>query len=679
MHTSLKKDAGSKHRPEPASNGVCKYSCKKCGETWTAHVLVKECHKCGSRDLERAKRAERLTKIELKARKSGPWKCFECQHIWWVNGVVPNCCKPDCASGQVAPVEAKWCATCFRWYDMDELSCPDCGNQEFALIDGSRPRNTTASDAIEAGRRHLNGDAPPAAAKEPTTPKPQQAAVIWPLSREDGEAILYLQVKDIDAHPDNPRKHFDQAGLEELAAGFKNVGVINALTVRRLGHVFQLVAGERRWRAAKIAGLKTVPCRIVDITDEEAYEVMIRENLDREDLDEIEKARSYKLGLEKCGLSQEAFAKRYKKSQEHVSNTIRLLALPEAWQQRLIQRQITATHARELLAWVDTPAVLDKVGKRFDPKDVPSTVDFRRQILDAVRDASRDMTYCNYDYGNGCRFKPTPAQAKELDIRDVPQSWGGKCRRAFNTKLWAELQGAAKKRREEKQAKEGKGSPQGGRRSATPAEAAKRARVNFLQSLWRYKRNWLAARIGERLQPSQYLIVARTSLLMLMDESGTGSDRSFWQAVGLKHDWDADKNAATVAALNLAQASDFLFEAVKIWLSQPNESGYHEPVPPAWLGSVAQALKIDLARDWKPDAAFLALYDEKGLLELPDGFDEDSAAAFDAAKDKPGAVLANWPAGYVPHELLWVNEDGEIKRPKGASPKAAKKKAKAKR
>lgn len=554
--------------------------------------------------------------------------------------------------------------------------CPKCG-----LTHGQSTCPALCTGCGEHGdpKQALGDDLPAHAA---AACEPGKLVGTVPGSGAPEEAIAWLWVKDIAPHPENPRKHFDREKLEELAASFKKVGVINPLTVRAMGHDFyQLVAGERRWRAAVIAKLATVPCRIVDITDEEAYEVMIRENLDREDLDEIEKARSYQLGLEKCGLTQEAFAKRFQKSQEHVSNTIRLLQLPEAWQSRLIQRQITATHARELLAWLDLPKVLEKVEKRFDAKNVPSAVEFRRLLIEAAHESSRSMVYSKYCYGNSfCFFKPTPTQKKQLDIREVPRSYGGKERRAFNTRLWAELQIAAKNRKKAKESQDvakrndaGDSGKDGGKAAAR--QAAQRKREDFLQRLWLYKRNWIAAQIGERLDPDQTTLIHKTALVMLMSsEDGPFQDDRTWKSIDLKYDrWDGDGNAAQVAPMTPQAADAALYRVVRTYLSQQQEESHDDPVPAAFLGSVAKTLHIDLSRAWQPDVSFLSLLDEEQLSELVEQWPDAPASPVGV----PDEILAAWPKGFVPDDLLWVDERGQIKRPKGAAKPRKKAKARA--
>ena len=153
-----------------------------------------------------------------------------------------------------------------------------------------------------------------------------------------------------------PRKYFDNAALSELAVSIKNQGVIQPLLVRQLPGMpqrYEIVAGERRWRAAKLAGLTEVPVIVTEYTDKEAMTVALVENLQREDLNPLEEAEALQALREAHGLSQEALAEQLGKSRSTVANALRLLQLPPSIQEGLIRNDITAGHARALLAIAD--------------------------------------------------------------------------------------------------------------------------------------------------------------------------------------------------------------------------------------------------------------------------------------------------------------------------------------
>ena len=153
-----------------------------------------------------------------------------------------------------------------------------------------------------------------------------------------------------------PRKYFDNAALSELAVSIKNQGVIQPLLVRQLPGMpqrYEIVAGARRWRAAKLAGLTEVPVIVTEYTDKEAMTVALVENLQREDLNPLEEAEALQALREAHGLSQEALAEQLGKSRSAVANALRLLQLPPSIQEGLIRNDITAGHARALLAIAD--------------------------------------------------------------------------------------------------------------------------------------------------------------------------------------------------------------------------------------------------------------------------------------------------------------------------------------
>jgi ParB family chromosome partitioning protein len=164
-----------------------------------------------------------------------------------------------------------------------------------------------------------------------------------------------VPIELLHANPDQPRKVFSEAELDELAASIREKGVIQPLLVRPsdVGGEYEIVAGERRWRAAQRAGLRELPVVIRTLADGEVLEIGIIENVQRVDLNPIEEALAYKLLMERFGRTQDAVAEVVGKSRPHVANALRLLNLPEAVQGYVLQGQITAGHARAVLAASD--------------------------------------------------------------------------------------------------------------------------------------------------------------------------------------------------------------------------------------------------------------------------------------------------------------------------------------
>lgn len=169
-------------------------------------------------------------------------------------------------------------------------------------------------------------------------------------SMNPSQAPSTLPISQVESCAGQPRKHFDQEKLEELAESIRQHGIIQPLTVRKLSSgYYQIIAGERRWRAARLAGLTEVPAVIIEADDRKAMELAMIENLQREDLSPMEEAEGYKMLVEDYGLTQEQAAQRVGKSRSAVANALRLLALSPALRQMVEDGRLSAGHARALL------------------------------------------------------------------------------------------------------------------------------------------------------------------------------------------------------------------------------------------------------------------------------------------------------------------------------------------
>lgn len=166
--------------------------------------------------------------------------------------------------------------------------------------------------------------------------------------------IVYLRTDELTPNPVQPRKRFDDESLEELSGSIKSYGILNPLTVRLRCGKYELVAGERRLRAAKLAGLEEVPCILIDVNMEDASLIALVENLQRRDLDFIEEALGISQLIRMFGMSQEEAARRIGKSQSAVANKLRLLKLPSDVLESLRQNGLTERHGRALLR-LETP------------------------------------------------------------------------------------------------------------------------------------------------------------------------------------------------------------------------------------------------------------------------------------------------------------------------------------
>lgn len=174
-------------------------------------------------------------------------------------------------------------------------------------------------------------------------------------------AVRMIPVSAIAPHPDQPRRHFDEAALDELAASIAERGIIQPIIVRPHGHDYQIVAGERRWRAAQRARLHEVPVVVRDYSDTETLQIALLENIQRQDLNAIEEARAYQRLIDEFGHTQDVVAKAVHKSRSHVANLLRLLDLPEEVQARVIDGSLSMGHARAIIGAADPLAIADQV------------------------------------------------------------------------------------------------------------------------------------------------------------------------------------------------------------------------------------------------------------------------------------------------------------------------------
>ena len=178
-----------------------------------------------------------------------------------------------------------------------------------------------------------------------------------------GRREVELPIEEIRPNPYQPRKEFDKKALEELSESIKTHGIFTPLLVRKSVSGYDLITGERRLRAAKMAGLKTVPAIQVEFTEEQMMEIAILENVQREDLNPIEEAAAYESLIQKLGYTQEKLAERVGKSCEYCANIMRLLKLPEDVQSMVVNKQLTMSHVRPLLSLNDEEEIYEAAEK----------------------------------------------------------------------------------------------------------------------------------------------------------------------------------------------------------------------------------------------------------------------------------------------------------------------------
>ncbi|KTT99126.1 ParB/RepB/Spo0J family partition protein [Sphingomonas sanguinis] len=186
-------------------------------------------------------------------------------------------------------------------------------------------------------------------------------APIRPGDQPTPGGVRMLPVGSLSPHPDQPRRHFEEAALDELAASIAARGLIQPIVVRPHGKDYQIVAGERRWRAAQRARLHEVPVVVRDFDDAQTLEVALIENIQRQDLNAIEEAQAYQRLAGEFGHTQEALAKIVHKSRSHVANLLRLLELPDTVQAQVVTGALSMGHARALLGADEVESLADQV------------------------------------------------------------------------------------------------------------------------------------------------------------------------------------------------------------------------------------------------------------------------------------------------------------------------------
>lgn len=180
---------------------------------------------------------------------------------------------------------------------------------------------------------------------------------------KDQRSQLMIPVSEIRPNPYQPRKIFNKEALEELSLSIQQHGVFTPILVKKSISGYELITGERRWRASKMANLEEIPAIVVDFDDQQMMEVALLENVQREDLNVIEEAKAYEQLIQRLNYTQEQLAHRIGKSREHITNTLRLLRLPEEVQEKVTSKQLSMGHARALLGLKDEE-LIKKIAKQ---------------------------------------------------------------------------------------------------------------------------------------------------------------------------------------------------------------------------------------------------------------------------------------------------------------------------
>lgn len=454
----------------------------------------------------------------------------------------------------------------------------------------------------------------------------------------------------IDPSPYQTRQRFDADKLQTLAGSLQKHGQLQNLIVREVGGRYELICGERRWRAGCIAGLLTMRALVIDCDDDAARELVIIENLERENVSAIEEAAGFEQLLQSGRYNQTSLAERLGCHPSHISNRLRLLKLPDFWRQRIVDGQLPPTHARALVPWIDRPAVLEQLMVAVtDPKANAvtslSVEEWEQSIESIVRNLSRDMTP---GFWNGPRFEVTPEILEQLDVADVRQAYSDKkSPRAFNVTLWDELQQQAEEVRAKAREREEAERSDVDEESTTPVRPPDRSDL----SDWKLERAagaHISAVLAGRIKPDAMCL--RIFLATLIE--GQEADFLEWlhtkdaartsedDHLGLTHCqlWGA---TADVTVKNLP---GLIAEFLQARLAED-----HTSLSLELLLTICRELSIEPFAKWQPDEKLLELCSDNQLREL---FRDEMAPEKSVKKWGRDRLikeaLSNWPAGYLP-------------------------------
>lgn len=229
-----------------------------------------------------------------------------------------------------------------------------------------------------------------------TGPQPPQRRRRKSSSEVSDQGVM-ISVNEIEPNRNQPRKTFDDASLQELAESIKQFGIIQPIVVKKKDEYYEIIAGERRWRAAKIAGLLEVPVIVKEYKENEIVEISLIENIQRENLNPIEEAQAYKTLMEEFELKQEEVAQKVSKSRSTITNSLRLLKLTKEVQEMLVEEKISMGHARALLA-ITNPDIQISVAKKVY-EEALSVRDIEKLVKDMAKPAKKEEKEPNeYQY-----------------------------------------------------------------------------------------------------------------------------------------------------------------------------------------------------------------------------------------------------------------------------------------
>lgn len=502
--------------------------------------------------------------------------------------------------------------------------CPVCRYNEFSLA--------PAPVAVEEGNEHMSATATaPRKSQEDQTKalkaKGSSAALDFKTNGIDWEEID-IEVASIQPRPGQPRKYFDPDKLNELADNIELLGVLQRVLVQRIDDGYQLIAGERRWRACELRGRKLIPARVVNATEEQIELICLTENLQREGLTVIEEAEAYQRAIDNLRCTQSQLAKKLGLSQGQVSNRIRLLKNPPAIREAIISGEIDASTGRDLATWCDLPAIsqaLDEWAAKRRKDGGLTNSGAVSACHKFARDHSRPID-TSYRVTSDTelmivRTQGLPAKVlKRLDVRNVPLYEGGPGNpRAFNLEAWDEL--AVEFTYPDEDDEDEGDDPE---LSAAEIEQAKQRRAERLQrDLRHYLTRWhwsiVAVWIPDASSAVRWRLMSFFAhCVNYGDDRGTDEELvAIIEKCGGVPVFSEDEYINLWASsATVADPETFAALLLQNWAEgQAMEFGFSD-VERQVIEGGANEFGITVAEHWQCDRKFLELFDQDGLVNL---------------------------------------------------------------
>lgn len=499
----------------------------------------------------------------------------------------------------------------------------------------------------------------------PKTPKAARKITVRPSGPSELDHVATVLIRPAR---DNHRMDFDPDQLEELAASIRDNGILQPLLLRRVipehdACIYEIIAGERRWRAAKLAGLTEVPAQIVERSGLSGSLAMLHENIMRVDLNPIERAEAIRRLMDEHGLTQAEVGAMVGVQQGQISNELRLLRLPESLRARVADGRLAPTLIRTILPVADIEPVMNEIAQLIEKTDEGVPIDakyFKEAMRSAVIKSTRNMrltecvTYMAPKATDRHFSKITADQEKQLDVREFKflETWDGQ-KRALNVELFDELnktpyQNRLKKHKEYK----------AGQKTSAPKKSSK---IMF-DSEYRVRHQLesdCCELLADALESCKDKAAARTvSLaLMAMSEITINVADTDWRVFDRNNMADQLLKELNVPP---AQQDQVIRKAIVAELRE----NFSMPVSETLI--LSEALGANLLQAWRPTSGLLGTLTHEGRLALAEfgGVDPDRICVVDPTN---GTTEISWPAGLIPPFLQeFFGIEGESKKRKTA-------------